>query len=268
MELLEVTDLSISFGGLKAVQNVSFSVPKGKIVSVIGPNGAGKTTIFNMLTGFYIPDTGSIRLDGVEMNGKKAYEFIEYGIARTFQNIRLYGQLSVLENVLIGYQCRLKQSLWDAIFHTKTLKKTETEVLERARRALEEIHLLPYEKEMCSNLPYGKQKVLEIARALMSEPKLLFLDEPAAGLNPQETQELSSYILELAKKGFTIVLIEHDLRLVMGISDYVYVIDHGIKIAEGIPSEVQHNPEVITAYIGKGGERQNVAGNLPAEHIL
>lgn len=267
MELLEVTDLSISFGGLKAVQNVSFSVPQGKIVSVIGPNGAGKTTIFNMLTGFYTPDTGSIRLDGVEMNGKKAYEFIEYGIARTFQNIRLYGQLSVLENVLIGYQCRLKQSLWDAIFHTKRLKRTETEALERARKALDEIHLLPYEKEMCSNLPYGKQKVLEIARALMSEPKLLFLDEPAAGLNPQETQELSSYILELAGKGFTVVLIEHDLRLVMGVSDYVYVIDHGIKIAEGIPLEVQRNPEVITAYIGKGGERKN-AGNLPVEHVL
>lgn len=264
MELLEVTDLSISFGGLKAVQNVSFHVPKGKIVSVIGPNGAGKTTIFNMLTGFYTPDAGSIRLDGVEMTGKKAHEFIEYGIARTFQNIRLYGQLTVLENVLIGYQCRMKQSLWDGIFHTKQLRRTEAEALVRARKALDEIHLLSYENEQCTNLPYGKQKVLEIARALMSEPKLLFLDEPAAGLNPQETQELSGYILELAGKGFTIVLIEHDLRLVMGISDYVYVIDHGIRIAEGIPSQVQQNPEVIAAYIGKGGERLHAAGNQQA----
>ena len=191
----------------RQVQDVSFRVPKGKIVSVIGPNGAGKTTIFNMLTGFYRPDAGSILLDGEEMVGKKSYEFISCGIARTFQNIRLYPQLTVLENVLIGYQCRLEQTLWDALFCTPRKRRTEAEALERARAALDEIHLLQYENERCVNLPYGKQKVLEIARALMSQPKLLFLDEPAAGLNPQETQELSHYIRSLTGKGFTVCLL-------------------------------------------------------------
>lgn len=260
MNLLEVKDLSISFGGLKAVQKVSFQVPQGKIISVIGPNGAGKTTIFNMLTGFYRPDEGSIRMGGEEMAGKKSHEFIRHGIARTFQNIRLYPQMTVMENVLIGSQCRIDCNIWHSMFNTKKKKESERQALEKAAETLKEINLLRDADERCANLPYGKQKLLEIARALMSEPKLLFLDEPAAGLNPQETGELSEFIKSLIAKGHTVVLIEHDLKLVMGISDYVNVIDHGIRIAEGTPPEVQKNPEVITAYIGKGGGR-NVAGS-------
>ena len=252
MKLLDVNNLSISFGGLKAVNDVSFSVEKGSITSLIGPNGAGKTTIFNMLTGFYTPDRGSIIFDGENMEGKKSYEFIEYGIARTFQNIRLYAQMSVIENVLIGYQCKMNTGFFSCLFNTKKKRAIEKEAYDKAIVLLSQIGLQDKADEKCTNLPYGKQKILEIARALMSDPKLLFLDEPAAGLNPQESEELSDFIKTLVEKGFTVVLIEHDLKLVMNVSDYVYVVYHGIKIAEGIPSEVQKNEAVITAYIGRG----------------
>ena len=250
MNLLEVNGLSISFGGLKAVQDVSFNVPQGKIVSVIGPNGAGKTTIFNMLTGFYLPDRGSIRLDGMEMVGKKSYEFISCGIARTFQNIRLYTQMSVLENVLIGYQCRMQQSLWDGLFNTPQKRRTEAQALEKARAALEGINLLQYENERCVNLPYGKQKVLEIARALMSEPKLLMLDEPSMGLAPILVEQIFDIIRELHAAGTTILLVEQNAQAALSVADRAYVLETGKISLTGTGAELMASDAVRKAYLG------------------
>lgn len=251
MAMLEVKNLGISFGGLKAVDNFSVTIEKGQLYGLIGPNGAGKTTVFNLLTGVYKPNNGTILLDGRNITGKKTIEINQAGVARTFQNIRLFKELSVLDNVKVGLHNHHAYSTLEGIFRLPKYFKVEKEMNERAMELLKVFDLDKEYDYKASNLPYGKQRKLEIARALATEPKLLLLDEPAAGMNPNETAELMETI-ELVRKEFhvTVLLIEHDMRLVSGICEYLYVLNFGRLLAEGTPSEVLSNPEVITAYLG------------------
>ena len=251
---MKAEKLCISFGGLAAVKDVSFVIPEGKIVSLIGPNGAGKTTIFNIITGFYKGDSGTVQLCGELINNVKSEHRINLGMARTFQNVRLFRQLSVLDNAMIGGRRHMPYTVLDAMLCTKKLKAGEKAAREECCALLERVGLLEEKDNICENLPYGKQKKLEIVRALASRPKLLLLDEPAAGLNPQETKELSDFVRELLRDGgLTIFLIEHDMSMVMEISDYVYVVNQGKLLAEGRPEIVKNNQDVIDAYIGRGG---------------
>ncbi len=252
MAMLDVKNLSISFGGLKAVDDFSITIEKGQLYGLIGPNGAGKTTIFNLLTGVYKPDCGRIILDGQDITGRKSIQINQAGIARTFQNIRLFKELSVLDNVKVGLHNHHKYSTISGIFRLPSYYKVEKEMDERAMELLKVFDLDKEFDYKASNLPYGKQRKLEIARALATEPKLLLLDEPAAGMNPNETAELMKTI-RFVRDNFdmTILLIEHDMKLVSGICEKLTVLNFGHMLAEGPTSEVLSNPEVIKAYLGE-----------------
>jgi branched-chain amino acid transport system ATP-binding protein len=249
--LLETIGLRKEFGGLVAVDDVDFTVPQASIVSLIGPNGAGKTTFFNMLTGVYKPTAGRVTFDGAEMTGKPPHAFTQRGIGRTFQNIRLFQNMTALENVLVGMHVRLRGSLFEAIVRTPRVRKEEAEARVRARELLEYSGLVRKDGVIGRNLSYGDQRRLEVARALATQPKLLLLDEPTAGMNPQETADFTSFVARLRdEKKLAVLLIEHDMRVVMGVSDRVTVLDYGEKIAEGTPQEIQKNDRVIEAYLG------------------
>ena len=249
--LLHTDRLRKEFGGLVAVDDVTFDVPRMSIVSLIGPNGAGKTTFFNMLTGVYKPTAGLVFFDGEDMTGRPPHAFTQRGIGRTFQNIRLFHNMTALENVLVGMHVRLKGNLFEAILRTPRVKREEREARVRARELLEFSGLRRKDGELGKNLSYGDQRRLEVARALATQPKLLLLDEPTAGMNPQETADFTAFVARLREEQkLTVLLIEHDMRVVMGVSDRVTVLDYGEKIAEGTPQEIQRNERVIEAYLG------------------
>ena len=251
-ELLKVDNVSMIFGGLRAVSNLSMYINKGELIGLIGPNGAGKTTAFNMITGVYTPSEGDVYFNGVKSSGKKSYQVTQLGMARTFQNIRLFSELSVIDNVKIAYNMHVTYNLVDAIIRDKKYLNEEDFITQKAMDLLKIFHLEGEANEVAKNLPYGKQRRLEIARALATEPKLLLLDEPAAGMNPQETHELMEMIRWIRDKfDLSILLIEHDMGLVMGVCERIYVLEYGMKIAEGTPEEIKHNSRVIEAYMGE-----------------
>lgn len=260
VSVLKAQSLGISFGGLKAVDSFYIEIGQSELVGLIGPNGAGKTTVFNLLTGVYQPTEGSFYLNGVKMNGKKTHQIVAEGISRTFQNIRLFKKMTVLENVTVAMNMHMSYSLFASIFRCKKYWQQEEEVRERALELLEIVHLKEKAENIAENLPYGQQRRLEIARALATGMKLLLLDEPAAGMNPTETAELLE-IINVIRDTFkiSVLLIEHDMSLVMKICERIHVIDYGVTIASGSPEEIANNKRVIEAYLGKEEDEEGVA---------
>ena len=256
MTLIKVKNLSKSFGGITAINGLDLSIESGGIVSIIGPNGAGKTTLFNLLTGVYKPTAGHISIEGVDVTGQSSHELAAAGLSRTFQNVQSFMNMSALENVMVGCHLHSNRRFIDALLQLPSVRRTNSESRRVAIELMQYVGLKAYVASQADELPYGALKRLEIARALATQPRVLLLDEPAAGLNPSETQDIDKLIQNIASQGTTVILVEHDMKLVMGISDRIIVLDHGKWLAEGTADEIRHNHDVVGAYLGEQGRNR------------